>query len=175
MFFGTPAEPAPTIATFPVYVPGTRFAGFTPMERSTGVVPDAAFTVNQLVPEVVVGVAVKLAAAPVLVIATVWPGGALPLVWKLKFRWFELTFTSGPGETTRVTGTVSVGLAAPGAVIETVPAYVPAARFPGSAEMRTAAGVWEFTGVAVNQFVPKETDAATLKESGAPALLRTRV
>jgi hypothetical protein len=161
------------MATFPVYVPGTRFAVLTPIERSAGAVPDVALTVSQFVPEAVVGVAVKFAALPVLVIATVWLAGAPPPVWKLNVKWFELTFTSGSAETTIVTGIASVGLAAPGAVIVTLPVYVPAARVPGSAEIRTAAGVCELTGVAVSQFVPEATEVVKLNPSAAPLLLRT--
>ena len=60
--------------------------GFTDTLRTFGVFPLAGLTASQLPPELVLGVAVKLSAPPLLAKATVFATGGDPPVWNVKAK-----------------------------------------------------------------------------------------
>jgi len=73
--------PVELIVTFPEYVPAASPAGLTEMLRFAGVVPLLGVTDSQLPPKVVVAVALKVRAAPLLLIASACSFGVGPPAW----------------------------------------------------------------------------------------------
>jgi hypothetical protein len=68
------------ICTFPVYVPIPRPAGATETATEDGVVPELGETFNQFPKPLVVAVAVKVKAPPVLVTERTWSAGGVAKV-----------------------------------------------------------------------------------------------
>jgi hypothetical protein len=142
--------PGAVIVTDAVYVPAASPVGFTPTVRVAGVVPLVGVTVNQLPPAAVAVNAIGELPDNAIVCA----GAGAPPLWCVYVSEVGLTPIVGALLTVRVTGTVCGLLLAPGAVIATLPLYVPAASPVGFTPTVRVVGVVPLAGVTVNQLPP---------------------
>jgi len=98
--------PVELIVTFPKNVPVPSPAGLTKTLRFAGVVPLFGVTTSQLPPAAVVAEALKVSAAPLLLIASACPFGVAPPVWYAKLKAVGLTPSAEDCVTVIVTVTV---------------------------------------------------------------------
>jgi len=156
------AASAELTITVPVYVPAVSPAAFTATisvacELPEAGAPESSATDSQFAPELTA--AVKEIAAPLLATLALCEIGAGSPICDENESVSGLASNDGWGAavTVRTTARVCVVFATPGDVIVIVPAYVPAAKPAGSAEMLSEAGALPEAGDADSHGMSAET------------------